>query len=110
MSYLKMKKEELQQEFAVTSAQFDACKAQNLKLNMARGKPGAGQLDIVSDILKVLVDPAECFTDGIDARNYGELAGLPVARAYWADVLGCKPEQTFMGGTSSLTLMQGSCC
>ena len=105
MSYSAMKKEDLQKEFSAVSAHFDACKAQNLKLNMARGKPGAGQLDLVSDILSVLVDPAECFTDGIDARNYGELAGLPVARAYWADVLGCKPEQTFMGGTSSLTLM-----
>jgi len=105
MSYAAMNKEELQIEYAAVSAHFDACKAQNLKLNMARGKPGAGQLDIVSDILSVLVDPCECFTDGIDARNYGELVGLPVARAYWADVLGCKPEQTFMGGTSSLTLM-----
>lgn len=105
MSYLTMSKEQLQAEYANISAAFEACKAQNLKLNMARGKPGAGQLDLVSDILSCFVDPAECFTDGIDARNYGELAGLPVARAYWADVLGCKPEQTFLGGTSSLNLM-----
>ncbi len=41
----------------------------------------------------------------LDCRNYGELAGIPSARAYWADVLGCKPEQTFIGGPSSLTLM-----
>ena len=59
----------------------------------------------VSDILNVLVDAAECFTDGIDARNYGELSGLPCAKAYWADVLGCKPEQTFVGGSASLNLM-----
>ena len=105
MSYTALTKIELQKEYQVLSDHFAAAKAQNLKLNMARGKPGAGQLDIVSDILGCFVDPAECFTDGIDARNYGELAGLPVARAYWADVLGCKPEQTFMGGTSSLNLM-----
>ena len=105
MSYITMTKEQLQAEYQALSAKFAACKEQNLKLNMARGKPGAAQLDIVSDILSCFVDPAECFTDGIDARNYGELAGLPVARAYWADVLGCKPEQTFMGGSSSLTLM-----
>ena len=105
MSYFKKTKEELQAEFNALNAKFDACKAQNLKLNMARGKPGANQLDIVSDILSCFVDPAECFSDGIDARNYGELAGLPVARAYWADVLGCKPEQTFLGGTSSLKIM-----
>ncbi len=105
MSYTSMNKEALQAEYNAVRAHFDDCKAQNLKLNMARGKPGAGQLDIVNDMLGCFVDPAECFTDGIDARNYGELAGLPVARAFWADVLGCKPEQTFLGGTSSLNLM-----
>ena len=105
MSYLVKTKEQLQAEYAAVSAKFAACKEQNLKLNMARGKPGAEQLDIVSDILTCLVNPAECFSDGIDARNYGELAGLPAARKYWADVLGCKPEQTFLGGTSSLKIM-----
>ena len=87
------------------SAAFEEAKAKGLKLNMARGKPSAAQLDTVSDILLVLLDPAECCDGGIDARNYGELAGLPCARAYWADVLGCKTEETFMGGASSLTLM-----
>lgn len=105
MSYLTMSKAQLQEAYAALCSHFDGCKAQNLKLNMARGKPGAGQLDVISDILSCLVDPAECFSDGIDARNYGELAGLPVARAYWADVLGCKPEQTFLGGSASLNLM-----
>ena len=105
MNYSEMNKNELQKEYQAISDHFANCKAQNLKLNMARGKPGASQLDLVSDILSCLVDPAECFSDGIDARNYGELAGLPVARAYWADVLGCKPEQTFLGGTASLNLM-----
>lgn len=84
---------------------FEAAKAKGLKLNMARGKPSAAQLDTVSDILSVLIDPAECFDGSIDARNYGELAGLPCAKEYWADVLGCKPEETFIGGASSLTLM-----
>ena len=105
MFYKEMTKTQLENELKAVSVHFADCKAKNLKLNMARGKPAASQLDLVSDILGCLVDPAECFTDGIDARNYGELAGLPVARAYWADVLGCKPEQTFMGGASSLTLM-----
>lgn len=84
---------------------FEDAKAKGLKLNMARGKPSAAQLDTVSDILSVLVDSAECFDGSIDARNYGELAGLPCAKEYWADVLGCKPEETFIGGSSSLTLM-----
>ena len=35
----------------------------------------------------------------------GELAGLPAARRYWADVLGCRMEETIAGGSASLTLM-----
>ena len=105
MFYASMATEQLQSELKNAMNHFTECKAQNLKLNMARGKPGASQLDLVSDILSCLVDPAECFTDGIDARNYGELTGLPVAKTFWADILGCKPEQTFIGGSSSLNLM-----
>ncbi len=86
-------------------AAFEGWKAKNLKLNMARGKPSKAQLDIVSDILTTLSDPADCIVDGIDARNYGELSGLPCAKAYWADVLGVKTSEVFVGGTASLTLM-----
>ena len=92
-------------EYTAVKAQYDALKAKELKLNMARGKPGKEQLDLVSDILTILSTPDDCMADGIDARNYGELAGLPCARAYWADVLGCKPEECFIGGNASLTLM-----
>lgn len=105
MSYSAMNKEQLLAEHKLLTDRFAACKAQNLNLNMARGKPSANQLDVVSDILNCPISVADCKMDGIDARNYGELAGLPAARAYWADVLGCKPEQTFMGGSSSLNLM-----
>ena len=78
---------------------------QGLKLNMARGKPGQQQLELVSGLLTALTDPAECFDDGIDARNYGEIAGLSSARSLFAELLGCLPEQVFVGGNSSLTLM-----
>ena len=105
MKYENMTSEQLNAEYKAQAEHFAACKAKNLKLNMARGKPAAAQLDIVNDILTTLVDPSECFADGFDARNYGELAGLPSARVYWADMLGCKPEQTFVGGNSSLNLM-----
>ena len=105
MKYENMTNEQLNAEYKAQAEHFATCKAKNLKLNMARGKPAAAQLDIVNDILTTLVDPSECFADGFDARNYGELAGLPSARAYWADMLGCKPEQTFVGGNSSLNLM-----
>lgn len=69
----------LAQELRQVRQDLDAWKARGLKLNMARGKPGRAQLDMVSDILTVLTRPEQCLSDGIDARNYGELAGLPAA-------------------------------
>ena len=86
-------------------AEYEGWKARDLSLNMARGKPGKAQLDMVSDLLTVLSRPEECMEDGIDCRNYGELAGLPSAKRLFADILGCKPEQVFVGGNASLQLM-----
>ena len=105
MNYISMPPQQLAQEYTNTKAEFDCWKAEGLKLNMARGKPSSMQLDLVSDILSVLTDADSCHIEGVDARNYGELAGLPCARKYWADVLGCKENETFVGGASSLTLM-----
>ena len=105
MAYRDLTKQALAAEKAAVTAHFDDLKAQALKLNMARGKPGKEQLDLVSDILTVLKTPEDCQADGIDARNYGELTGLPSAKALWADILGCKPEECFIGGNASLTLM-----
>lgn len=103
--YTHRNRSELEQEYAGVKARFEACKAQRLKLNMARGKPSKLQLDAISDILQAVQTPEDCVADGVDTRNYGELAGIPCARVYWADVLDCKPEQTFVGGISSLNLM-----
>ena len=105
MAYRDWTKAELAAEKTAVTVHFDDLKAQALKLNMARGKPGKEQLDLVSDILTVLQTPEDCQVDGIDARNYGELTGLPSAKALWADILGCKPEECFIGGNASLTLM-----
>ena len=85
--------------------EFDRVCAKNLKLNMARGKPGTEQLNLVSGILTVLTDPADCVCDDLDVRNYGNLSGLPAAKRLFAEILGCKPEQCFIGGSASLQLM-----
>ncbi len=95
--------DELRRELEQTRQDYAYWKAQGLKLNMARGKPSKAQLDLVSDILTTPL--GDCMDGSIDVRNYGELQGLPCARAFWADILGCKAEETFVGGASSLTLM-----
>ena len=105
LSYNCMTQAQLQETYEKVRDHFLRCKEQKRKLNMSRGKPSKAQLDAVSDLLTVLQTPEDCDAEGLDVRNYGELTGIPQARAYWADVLGCRPEQTFVGGTASLTLM-----
>ncbi len=103
--YSCMTTQELEEQYAAVLAHYEHLKAQGLNLNMARGKPAEEQLNLVSGILTMLQKPEDCFDGSIDARNYGQLAGLPCAQAYWADVLGCKPSQVFVGGAASLNMM-----
>ncbi len=104
-AYEQMTKAEREAELKKVRAEFDALCAKKLSLNMARGKPGAHQLDLSTDMLTIVNDPAQCKIDGIDARNYGELAGLPSAKKLFAEILGVTPEQCFIGGSASLQLM-----
>ena len=103
--YSCMTREGLEKEYQNVLAAYENCKAKGLNLNMARGKPSTKQLDLVSDMLQVLQNPEDCYDGTIDSRNYGELAGLPSSRAYWAEILDCKPEQVFVGGAASLNMM-----
>ncbi len=103
--YAQLTPAERAEEYARLKAGFEALKAQGRTLNMARGKPGKQQLDLVSDIFSLMQDPKDYVSDGVDVRNYGEMCGLPAARRLFADILGCKPEQVFAGGNSSLQLM-----
>ncbi len=103
--YRELNHEELKKEYAAVRAEYDALKAQGLALDMSRGKPGKAQLDLVSDMLTVLQSPEDCRDGKMDVRNYGELAGIPSARALFADILGCRPEECFIGGSASLQLM-----
>ena len=103
--YAALTPAERKDEYARLKAEFDALKAKGLSLNMARGKPGKQQLDLVSDIFGLMQNPGDYVSDGIDVRNYGEMNGLPAARRLFADILGCKMEQVFVGGSSSLQLM-----
>ena len=103
--YSCMTREELEKEHQKVLASFEEIKSRGLNLNMARGKPAKMQLDLVSDILTVLQNPDDCFDGDIDSRNYGELAGLPSAREYWAEILGTKSSEIFVGGAASLNMM-----
>ena len=105
MGYQNLTAAEWKTEYGKVLAEFEGWKARGLTLNMARGKPGKAQLDLVSDIMTVLTDPDDCMDEGVNARNYGELSGIPSARKLFAEILGCKPAQVFAAGNSSLQLM-----
>ena len=100
-----MNQQELEQTYNSVLQDFENSKQQKLSLNISRGKPSTAQLNLVSDLLTVVSNPEDCFADDVDARNYGELTGLQCAKDYWADILGCRSSEVFVGGGSSLTLM-----
>ena len=102
--YIQLTASEIQAEYAALQARFEEYKALGLKLNMARGKPGVEQLRLSAPMLNILTID-DCEIDGIDARNYGELTGLPSAKKLFADLLGTKAEEILVGGNASLSLM-----
>ena len=103
--YSQLTAAERESELSALRERYRDFRARGLSLNMARGKPGKAQLDLVSDMLTVLTDPADCMDSGVDVRNYGELTGIPSAKRLFADLLGTDPEEILVGGNASLNLM-----
>lgn len=101
--YAELTAAERKAEYALLCRRYEQFKG--LSLNMARGKPAKEQLDLVSDLLTVLSAPEDCIDDGTDVRNYGILTGLPSAKRLFAELLGTRPEEIFVGGNASLNLM-----
>lgn len=85
--------------------EYEAYKAKDLKLNMARGMPGPEQLDLSEGLLSAVTRSEECMAGGVDVRNYGLLDGLPEAKRLMASLLGVPEGAVLVGGNSSLNLM-----
>ena len=105
MKLNEMTEQQLQEFYSEVLAEYQNCLAQGLNLNMSRGKPGLEQLALSDDLLNMYIDPADTRPDGVEARNYGELMGLPACRRLFAELLGVRFEQVFACGNASLTLM-----
>ena len=105
MKLKEMSASELREFHAQTLEEYEACKAQALHLDMSRGKPAKEQLNLSNDLLNMHIDPEATMLDGVEARNYGEIMGMPACRRLFADLLGVRHEQVFVGGNASLTLM-----
>ena len=103
--YADLTKAQQQAELVALQEQYQQIKARGLSLNMARGKPSSEQLDIVNGMLTTLSAGSDCYDGKLDVRNYGELMGIPSARALFADILDTVPEKIMVGGSASLQLM-----
>ena len=101
----EMSLEEKKALYDSAKAQYEEMKNKGLKLDMSRGKPGYEQLALSDEMLNMYIDPSETKVDGVEARNYGELMGLPACRRLFAELLGVKYEQVFIGGSASLEMM-----
>ncbi len=99
----EMTREELLGLREEVQKQYEAFKAQGLKLDMSRGKPAAAQLDLTNGLFSALDDYHT--ESGLDARNYGVLDGIPEAKKLFSDLLGIPAEKIIVGGSSSLNLM-----
>lgn len=85
--------------------QYRQFQSENLNLDLTRGKPSPAQLHL-SDELDGILAGNFLSADGTDVRNYGCLDGLFEAKILGGELLGLAPAEVFVGGNSSLQLMQ----
>ncbi len=106
MTYQSMSDAQLRQILEQEQIKFNKYVNDGIKLDMARGKPGAEQLNISEGMLRLVCSNDECITDdGIDCRNYGGLEGIMSARKLFADVFDLDAQNILLGGNSSLNMM-----
>lgn len=87
------------------SVAYQNLKSRNQNIDMTRGKPSAAQLDLAAAMFE-LVSSDDCKgVDGTDYRNYGILAGIPEARALFAELMETTPDLVIAGGNGSLQMM-----
>ena len=106
MDFSSMTVSELSKAKTNLQERYDQFKAQGLKLNMARGKPGTDQLDLSNKMLDLLNSTSDMHSStGDDCRNYGVPDGLPELRELFAQLMGVDDHNTIVGGNSSLNMM-----
>ena len=101
-----LSKEELIKIQAELTEAYNKFKAQGLKLDMSRGKPGKDQLDLTNGMNDILVSDSDYKCEnGFDVRNYGILDGIPEAKRMFAELLQVEDKNVIVFGSSSLNIM-----
>lgn len=101
-TYTQLPAADKQQLDAELASRFKAYAADDLNLDMTRGKPSAQQLDLSNSMMSLSQYKD---ANGTDCRNYGGLDGLPQMKALFAEILEQSPANIIVGGNSSLTMM-----
>ncbi len=106
MKFTQMNVVDLEIAYKEAKAKYDSYVAKKLKLNMARGKPGAEQLDLALGVLESLHARSEfAHSSGEDCRNYGMWDGLPEMMDIFSHMIDVPSSQIILGNNSSLQLM-----
>lgn len=106
--YTTLTKAELMTIKAQLEEEYAKFKAQGLKLDMSRGKPGADQLSVSNGLLDAITskDWEDNAAGGsLEYRNYGILTGIRECKAIFADLLEVPAENVIVCGNSSLNMM-----
>ena len=87
-----------------TQQQYDALKAEGLKLNMQRGQPSDADFDLSNGLLTILGEH-DYMAGKLDTRNYpGSVQGLPEARELFGEYLDVPAAQVIVWNNASLEL------
>ncbi|MDO4459414.1 MAG: aminotransferase class I/II-fold pyridoxal phosphate-dependent enzyme [Clostridia bacterium] len=106
MKLTEMNSAELNNFYETAKKDYDEILSRNLKLNMARGKPSAAQLDLALGVLEALHARYEfANSKGDDVRNYGIWDGLDSMKAIFSDMMEVPSSQVIIGNNSSLGIM-----
>ncbi|GAA6167368.1 aminotransferase class I/II-fold pyridoxal phosphate-dependent enzyme [Sessilibacter corallicola] len=104
MNIQSLSTEQLQSLEQELTAEYKSFQAQDLKLDLTRGKPSSEQLSL-SDSLDGILTGNYKNEDGTDTRNYGGIDGIIEMKRLGAAVLGVEQNEILVGGNASLTLM-----
>lgn len=104
--YSEYSSDELKKVIAEEQAKLDHWSEMGLTLDLTRGKPNQAQLDLSSDMLGVISDRGDCFSEsGLDCRNYGNLDGLSETKRLFSELYGIPANNLLILGNSSLNVM-----
>ncbi len=109
MSELKSyTKDELLSLKASLEKEYEAYKAQGLKLDMSRGKPGSDQLAVSNGLLDAVTSrdwEDDASNHSLEYRNYGLLTGIIECKEIFAKLLNVPVNNVIVCGNSSLNMM-----